>query len=275
MLLLNIHDYLLDREGYYQRLEELIPSIPKDKKIGFWGQPDQATIDMLGRAGFEFVDLDIALDSPDAGITPKVCCHIISDIVNNALAMEAELGLLIATSGVDKCDQGRNIRDLLAMMGYNVMDASNFNIEPIRPLLISTAKGPLAPRIARIMRLLYEPLTPEEINFFQENQCEPDFNYHGVPPQDFSLLDIFPETTHIWGWIRLVELGVPGMVDWEWQIGEGIPTVFYTQSFCNKEIMAKYLAQKHHGLHIDGHGAISNSVEAKLQAFLTLQKRWC
>jgi hypothetical protein len=157
------------------------------------------------------------------------------------------------------------------MEEFNLIDATNFCMEPFRPLLISTAKGSLKERVGRIMELCYKPLTSKEKKYYMENQIKARFNFHGVPPQDIKLLDIFPDETHIYGWTRLVELGIPGRIDMEWTIDNGVPTVFFTQNFCNKELMGKYLAKKYNGLHIDAHGKLNASVSAKLEAFIKLR----
>jgi hypothetical protein len=270
--MLNIHEFIHNLDAYYKQVEKLAEK-NSGQLIGFWGQPDQKTMDIFRAQGCSFIDVDVYLGAEDSDMTPKICCHIVKDIYDNIYHLKNKVALYIGTTGPDKCDQGRNVRDILLAEGIPVIDASNFNTCPIRPLLISTAKGPLKERVARITRLTFEPLTEEERKFYEENQCEPRFNFHGVPPRDLDLLDNFPEDTHIQGWTRLVELGVPGMVEWEWKIENSAPTVFFTQSFCNKEVMARYLAKKHGGLYIDCHNDITGSAEAKLQAFIRLNDR--
>ena len=270
--MLSIHDYLTNLSAYYRQVEGLAVKY-SGKTIGFWGQPDQRTMDIFREKKCCFIDVDVYQGAEDSDMTPKVCCHIIKDIYDNIYSLKDKVALYIATTGADKCDQGRNLRDVLLMEGIPVIDSSNYNTVPIRPLLISTAKGPLKERVARITRLNYEPLTLEEISYYQNNQCQPLFNFHGVPPRDLDILDNFPQETHIEGWTRLVELGVPKMVEWEWELNNNAPTVFYTQSFCNKEVMARYLAKKWGGLYIDCHNEITGSQEAKLQAFLRLNSK--
>ena len=270
-MILNIHNFTNNLDKFFLKIKELAKKGNNKKIIGFYGQPDQKVMDIFREYGYHFLDLDIDYKSPNFKIVPDVYCHIIRDVVNNAFHFRRKIYIIICTTGPDKCDQGRNVRDILEMEGFDLIDATNFCMEPIRPLLISAAKGPLRERVNRIMELCFNPLAKEEIKYYSKNRCKPRFNFHGVPPEDVELLDIFPEETHIQGWTRLVELGIPARVDLEWVIGNSEPTVFFTQNFCNKELMGKYLAEKYNGLHVDGHGKLSGAVRAKLEAFIKLR----
>ena len=272
-MFLSINNYKDCIEEFYNEISSISQDGDKSKLIAFYGQPDQRVMDIFRLSGYRFLDLDIDYNVPDFEIVPEVCCHIIKDIVNNVFYFKEQILVTFCTTGIDKCDQARNVRDILLMEGFDVIDATNFCMEPIRPLIISTARSPLKERVSRIMELCFNPLTEREKNFFIKNQCEPVFSFHGVPPEDINLLDVFPEETHIQGWTRLVELGTPGKIEMEWKIENSAPTVFYTQSFCNKGLMGKYLAERHNGLHIDGHGKISSSVMAKLEAFIKMRRR--
>ena len=50
-----------------------------------------------------------------------------------------------------------------------------------------------------------------------------------------------------------------------------IPTVFFAQSFCQKSMLAKYLAHKYNGLFVDVDAQLDDSTRAKVIAFLTLR----
>ena len=270
---INIHNYVSDLDEFYGNTYDIAKKGDKEKLVAFYGQPDQKVMDAFCEFGYRFIDLDIDLKSPDCEIVPEVYCHIIKDIINNAFHFREQIYLTLCTSGMDKCDQGRNVRDILAMEKFDLIDATNFLRDPFRPALISTANAPLKERVSRIMELCYNPLSEKEIYYYKQNQCKPRLNFHGVPPEDISLLDVFPDETHIQGWTKLVELGVPARIDMEWNMDNNAPTVFYTQNFCNKELMGQYLANKHKGLHVDGHGKISSSVMAKLEAFIKMRCR--
>jgi len=216
------------QEIYYQQLKKLVNSLSHNRLVGFWGQPDQQTMDLLVKNNYQFIDLDIPQFDFEPNYIPTTTCHIVQDIFANAYTLKNQLDFLIATTGPDKCEQGRNVADILAAEGFPVVNATNINSKPIRPCLISNAAGPLKKRITRIMELTYKPLTKEEKAYYQAKQItEPTFVFHGVPPRDLSILDNFPLNTRIEGWTKLVELGIPGRIDLEWQTSPNIPTVFF------------------------------------------------
>ncbi|MDK2824191.1 MAG: hypothetical protein PWQ67_466 [Clostridia bacterium] len=261
----------LEKEIYYQKLKELLKEMGHNFCVGFWGQPDQKTMDILVENNYHFIDLDVPQNYFKTGYIPTTTCHIIQDIISNAFILKDKLDFFIATTGNDKCEQGYNVARILADEGFPVINATNTNNNPIRPCLISNAAIPLKTRVARIMELTYKPLTKEEEAYYASHQITvPAFIFHGVPPRDLSILDNFPLNTRIEGWTKLVELGIPGRQDLEWQISTDIPTVFFTQSFCHKELLAAYWARQIGGLHIEAHNTITHSTEAKLQAYLGL-----
>jgi hypothetical protein len=101
--------------------------------------------------------------------------------------------------------------------------------------------------------------------------CTPTAGFWGVPPRDFSLLDLFPDTTHIYGWTRCMENKTPADHELELVYNPDVPTVFYAQSFCAKTALARHLALKHpHGLYLDSDVTAGGSAKAKIQAFLEL-----
>jgi hypothetical protein len=57
-------------------------------------------------------------------------------------------------------------------------------------------------------------------------------------------------------------------------VPEGVPTVFYAQTFCPKNVVAQHLARRHDGLHVDADGVLSQSVKAKIEAFLRFRGAW-
>ena len=101
-------------------------------------------------------------------------------------------------------------------------------------------------------------------------QVKPEYGFWGVPPNDLDFLDIFPNNTHVYGWVRCVEAGRPADLELEMFVDESVPTVFFAQTFCAKMQLAKYLAKKHHGLYVDVDDTASNSVRAKIEAFIKL-----
>jgi hypothetical protein len=100
---------------------------------------------------------------------------------------------------------------------------------------------------------------------------KPTAGFWGVPPRDFSILELFPATTHVYGWTRCMENKTPADHDLELQYNPAVPTVFYAQSFCAKTALARHLALKHpHGLFLDSDVTAGGSAKAKIQAFLEL-----
>ena len=101
--------------------------------------------------------------------------------------------------------------------------------------------------------------------------CKPTAGFWGVPPRDFSILNLFPDTTHIYGWTRCMENKTPADHELELHYNPDIPTIFYAQSFCAKTALARHLADKHpHGLYLDSDVTAGGSAKAKIQAFLEL-----
>jgi hypothetical protein len=95
--------------------------------------------------------------------------------------------------------------------------------------------------------------------------------FWGVPPHDQEILNLFPAETRLLGWTRMMEAGVPADIDLELWVPDGLPTVFYAQAFCQKNGIAKYLAEKHNGLYVEVDHHLSSSSRAKVEAFLNFR----
>ena len=63
----------------------------------------------------------------------------------------------------------------------------------------------------------------------------------------------------------------PGNIELEMLVEKDLPTVFFAQTFCAKNQLAKYLANEYNGLYIDIDGTPTNSIKAKIEAFLRLR----
>ena len=242
----------------------------QQKLIGYFGFPRRALLrEVRERFGEDLplVDLDVAADAPDSGLLPRVTCRIIANIVDNAARLGDNLAAVVAAVGEDKCDRGRHAAWILNDMGLEVFE-SRFPEDEFedRPLIWSTGKGPLADRVDRIMETVTDPSPPAD----PPGKCKPTHGFWGVPPNDFRLLELFPETTHLYGWIRCVEAGRPADLELECVVDEGIPTVFFHQSFCAKQDLAHNLAEKYGGIAVDCHREINDSILAKVEAFIKL-----
>jgi len=240
------------------------------KLIGYFGFPRRDLLAEARRAyGIELplVDLDLDLGAPGSGLLPRATCRIILNIMDNAVMLRERLSVIVAAVGEDKCDSGRNTAFLLRGMGFDVIE-SKFTEDDLedRRLIWSTSSGPLAGRIDAIMNTVVDPSYPAVI----PGTCQPTHGFWGVPPNDFRILDLFPPTTHIYGWIRCVEAGRPSDLDLEYFVDPGVPTVFFTQSFCAKQNLAHHLAETTGGIEVDCHREINDSILAKVEAFIRL-----
>lgn len=245
-------------------------NFPANKVIGYFGFPRRSLLREV-RDGYGplagLVDLDVDRGAPDSGILPATTCRIIANIIDNAVEMRGRLAVVVAAVGEDKCDRGRHAAYLLSTMGFDVVE-SRFPPEEFeeRPLIFSIGEGPLAERINSIMDTVLDPSPPRR----RPVPCAPTHGFWGVPPHDFRMLELFPPATHIYGWTRCVEAGRPGDLALECEVDEGVPTVFFSQSFCAKQDLAHNLAEKHGGLAVDCHREINDSIMAKVEAFLRL-----
>jgi len=238
----------------------------KSKTIGIWGYPDPEILLQIREKypALQIIDLDINYKMTDSGILPDAYCRIIKNIVDNALALKENLEVIIASVGEEKCDSGRFASILLQDLGFNVVQTkynqSNNNFDTP----VSKSNLPLKKKILTIMDNLIE-VEKQDLT-----EVKPEYGFWGVPPNDLSILKFFPDTTHVYGWTRAVEAGRPFDLDLEMFVDENVPTVFFAQTFCAKMQLAKYLAKKHNGLYVDVDDKASNSVKAKIEAFIKL-----
>jgi len=243
---------------------------PNEKVIGYFGFPRRSVL-REARAAFgpalPLVDLDVDRGAPDSGILPPTTCRIIGNIVDNAVGLGARLAAVVASVGEEKCDRGRHAAYLLERLGFRVVE-SRFPAEELerRPLVYATARMPLRGKMDAIMGTVVDPAPPAT----PPEQCTPTHGFWGVPPHDFRILDLFPPTTHVYGWTRCVEAGRPSDLALECVVDPLVPTVFFTQSFCAKQDLAHFLAEKHRGLAVDYHREMNDSILAKVEAFLRL-----
>ncbi len=237
------------------------------KLIGIWGYPHPDTLEKVKRTypASEFIDLDINYNAPPSGILPDAYCRIMRNIVDNAINLKDRLDVIIASVGREKCDSGWFAAYLLKDMGFNVVETKFEKYNHTLDTPISKSNLPLKQKINLIMDgILRNAQNPV-------HETKPEYGFWGVPPNDLEFLDIFPETTHVYGWTRCVEAGRPADLELEMFVDEDVPTVFFAQTFCAKMQLTKYLAQKHNGLYVDVDDIASNSVRAKIEAFIKLR----
>lgn len=244
-------------------------------KIGFWGYPHPDIINKTKKdyPNAEWIDLDIDFAYPKTNILPESYCKIIRNIIDNAMYLKPDL--ILAPIGKDKCDSGWFASKILEDMGFKVVQTIFEELSTKREIVISDSNLPLLDKITTITASIINPDLITEIiiqnklsNIDKSNSFTPGF--WGVPPNDLEILKLFPNTTRVFGWTRCVEAGTPADLDLEMYVDENVPTVFYAQAFCAKSQLAKYLADKYNGLYIDIDDYVSNSIKAKIEAFLRL-----
>jgi hypothetical protein len=243
-----------------------------ERLVGFFGAPPrELLLDAAGRHKAPLVDLDIDYGSPASALLPKAYCHIIRNCVDNAVVLGKRLVAVVAATGKEKCDAGRFAAWLLRdRLGIEVLFTENEVDTAPSPPLLCEAAGAVKQRAIRIMRSIVTPLTDDEIQSASADACEATHGFWGTPPHPIELLDFFPDTTHLFGWTRCVEQERPADLDLEMRVPDGLPTVFFSQGFCQKASLAKHLAEKHNGIHVDIHDSLNAAIVAKVEAFIRL-----
>ena len=242
-------------------------------KIGFWGYPHPKVIERIQseypKAQWFDLDLDFSGRVPDSNVLPESYCKIIKQIINNSLFFRDEIIKIIAPVGKDKCDSGWFAAQLLKDMGFDVEETKFETFEYRSPIIISTSNMPLYDKITTITSNI--PFLKPQTLQNKIEQVSAKFGFWGVPPNDLEILRLFPDETHVYGWTRCVEAKTPADIDLEMYVDPDVPTVFYAQAFCSKTQLAKYLANKYNGLYIDIDDYATNSIKAKIEAFLKLR----
>lgn len=241
-------------------------------RVGIAGVPSQQVLDTyIGNASdvSDVVDLDMPLDGVEyfdavEDFSPRIYCATLRTVFVNALSLKPQI--IIADVGEGKCDGMRFIaealRDLLP--DTKIITTRNLNAFP-RGNPISTSNLPLREKINRIVDSIIKDVDKNL------QPCKPTAGFWGVPPRDFSILDLFPDTTHVYGWARCMENKSPDNLEIEMQVNPRLPNVFFAQSFCQKTMLARYLAHKYNGLFVDADAQLDDSTRAKIIAFLTLR----
>ncbi|MBE9521471.1 MAG: hypothetical protein IME97_10085, partial [Proteobacteria bacterium] len=196
---------------------------------------------------------------------PRVYCAILRTVVLNTLHLS--LDAIYIDVGPGKCDCALHVATVLQdMLDIPVHKTRNEDTTGFGTPISRSRMG-LPQKFERITEGVRNAENPGD----SPPACPPTAGFWGVPPRDFSLLDLFPDTTHVYGWTRCMENKTPADYDLELHYNPDIPTVFYAQSFCAKTALARHLALKHpHGLYLDSDVTAGGSAKAKIQAFLEL-----
>lgn len=237
--------------------------------VGIVGVPPLSVMEELNNPTIKIVDLDepqgrIDLESASPFL-PRVYCGILRTVIANSLSLKPEI--IYIDTGAGKCDCAIHtatvLEDILPdtqIVRCKNQDSIDFGIPLCR------TRMDLMEKMSAITSGVQDVAPSHD-----HKPCRPTVGFWGVPPRDFSLLNLFPDTTHIYGWARCMENKTPDNMAMECRYNPDIPTVFFAQSFCAKTALARHLAARHpHGLYLDCDVTAGNSAKAKIQAFLEL-----
>lgn len=242
--------------------------LERRRKIGFVGCPPEEVL--APRRKHELIDLDNLIEgvpSRSESLLPGTTCRIIRRVLDNALALE--LDEIVVDEGMGKCDSARGLVEVLAgLLDVPIVRTRNDNRDGAGTP-ICDCDLPLWQKMELILEGL---VSPRAMNL--KPQPRPRAAIWGVPAADFAIYRLFPDGTSILGWTRCLENRTPDNWELEMYVPEGVPTVFFAQTFCPKNAVAQHLARKHNGLHLDVDGVMSQPVRAKIEAFLRFRKVW-
>lgn len=240
------------------------------EKVGIVGIPPLEIITQLHRQQAEIIDLDEPQVRASLELTsvhlPRVYCAILRTVILNA--MHLELDRIYIDVGPGKCDCALHVSTILNdMLSIPVIPTRNRDMHGLGFPLCRTRMA-LADKMLAItggVRAMHRG------NEKKYPPCSPTAGFWGVPPRDFSLLTLFPDTTHIYGWTRCMENRTPSDLTLESRVNPEVPTVFFAQSFCAKTALARHLADRHpRGLYVDCDVTAGSSARAKIEAFFEL-----
>ncbi|MBU0730591.1 MAG: hypothetical protein KKA70_12705 [Proteobacteria bacterium] len=239
------------------------------KNVGIVGIPPVDFIRFLNERQVVIHDLDALLTKADietaTAYLPKVYCAILRTVMLNGLHLN--LDAIIIDVGPGKCDAAYHVATILEeTVNIPVIRTANEDMIDLGTPVCRTRMN-LLKKFKTITEGV-KSANPADGNF---PACKPAAGFWGVPPRDFSILSLFPDTTHIYGWTRCMENKTPANINLESHYNPKVPTVFFAQSFCAKTALARHLATRHpQGLYLDVDFSAGSSAKAKIQAFLEL-----
>ena len=238
--------------------------------VGIIGLPSQSLLEKYH--GEDIVDLDCPLQgvlSYDAveSRCPKIFCAVLTTCFTNAMLVKPHV--ILADVGPGKCEGARYLCTILQDLLPSTTIIAEENRDSVRRPATNCEcyTVPLRERMQRIVDKIIKPDLPD----FPKSDSAPKAGFWGVPPRDFRILEGFPDETIILGWSRCMDNRTPADLELEMETPGDIPVVFFAQSFCQKSILAKALAQKHQGLFVESDEKVDNSTILKIEAFLKLR----
>ncbi len=236
--------------------------------VGIVGVPPLAIIKKIANENKTIIDLDepqvkYSLDRTSRYL-PRVFCAILRTVIQNG--MHLSLDEVYIDVGPGKCDCALHTATVLEqVLSVPVHRTRNQDVQGYGTPLSET-KMDLVDKFKAITKGV-QSAKP----YITRQKCIPSVGFWGVPPRDFSILSLFPETTHVYGWTRCMENKTPANLELEMHVNNDIPTVFFAQSFCAKTALAYHLATKHpRALYVDCDVTAGSSARAKIEAFLEL-----
>ncbi len=243
-------------------------TLPAGAPVGIVGVPPLAVMALLEKRQATLFDLDESIVKRDMEETilylPRVYCAILRTVVMNSFHLD--LQAIVIDVGPGKCDCALHVATILAdRLAIPVVQTRNIDATPFGTPLCKTELA-LPEKIERICQSIQTTSSHVLLP-----ACQATAGFWGVPPRDFSMLSLFPDTTHVYGWSRCMENKTPADLTLESHFDPTLPTIFFAQSFCAKTALAKHLASQHpRALFLDCDITAGSSVRAKIQAFLEL-----
>jgi len=240
------------------------------RRIGFAGCPPEEVL--APRRSQELIDLDNLVEGVELrseALLPRTSCRIIRRILDNALALD--LDEIVLDEGLGKCDAARGLAQLLDdLLDIPILRTQNDNREGVGTPICDSS----LPVRAKIELILDGLLGPSAAPSPLRREPNPRAAIWGVPAADLSVYELFPDGAQVLGWTRCLENRTPADWELEMYVPQGVPTVFFAQTFCPKNVVALHLAREYRGLHVDADGVLSQPVKAKIEAFLKFRKVW-
>ncbi|MEN8199740.1 MAG: hypothetical protein ABFR63_06660, partial [Thermodesulfobacteriota bacterium] len=199
------------------------------KRVGIVGIPPLSIMEKLESSEVELFDLDepqgrVDLESASPFL-PRVYCGILRTVVANSLAIRPET--IYIDTGPGKCDCAVHTAIVLEDMlpESRIVKCRNQDDIAYGTPLCRTRMDLLEKMVA--ITASVQSTSP----YLELPACRASAGFWGVPPRDFSLLSLFPDTTHVYGWARCMENKTPDNLELEQYFNPDIPTVFFAQSF--------------------------------------------
>ncbi|CAK8725538.1 HAD family hydrolase [Candidatus Electrothrix aarhusensis] len=240
-----------------------------EKIIGIVGVPPLKIIRQINEEQGRIIDLDepqLPLPMNREAHLPQVYCAILRTVMLNAMNMA--LDRIYIDIGQGKCDCALHVATVLQhLLTIPVITTRN---QDSKGFGFSICRSNL-PLIEKLQAITQGVQSCDPSPDYQPSV--PTAGFWGVPPRDFSLLSLFPDSTHVYGWTRCMENKTPADLELESSCNPAVPTVFFAQSFCAKTALAKHLAELHpKGLYVDCDVNAGSSARAKIEAFLELSQ---